>query len=218
LDILGNEVMVDWFKSAHAADPQAKLFINDYAILAGGGGTTPHRDHYEKTIRLLIDKGAPLDGIGMQGHFATSLTAPEDLLKILDRFAQFKKTIWVTEYDIVLGDEALAGDYTRDFYTTLFSHPAVGGIVMWGFWDGSHWKNNAPLYRRDWSEKPAAGAYRDLVKKQWHTEQTLSSDAKGTVSLSGFLGAYEIVVTTKGQTKSAKATLVAGGSEVKVSL
>lgn len=218
LDILGNEVMVDWFKLAHATDPQAKLFINDYAILSGGGGTTPHRDHYEKTIRMLVDKAAPLDGIGMQGHFGTSLTAPEDLLKILDRFAKFNKTIWVTEYDIVLNDEVLAGNYTRDFYTTLFSHPAVGGIVMWGFWDGSHWKNNAPLYHRDWSEKPAGAAYRELVKKQWHTEQTVSSDPKGTISLNGFLGAYDIVVTAKGQTKSAKITLVPGGSKVTVAL
>jgi GH35 family endo-1,4-beta-xylanase len=218
LDILGAEVMVDWFKSARAADPQAKLFINDYAILSGGGGTTPHRDHYEKTIRMLLDKGAPLDGIGMQGHFGNSLTSPADLKQLLDRFAQFKKPIWVTEYDVNLADEALAGSYTRDFYTTLFSHPAVAGIVMWGFWDGSHWKNNAPLYRRDWSLKPAGEAYRELVKKQWNTEQTLRTNGQGTVSLQGFLGSYDIVVTLKGQTKAAKATLVAGGSKVTVTL
>jgi endo-1,4-beta-xylanase len=218
LDILGPDVMTDWFKAAHAADPHAKLFINDYAILSGGGGTTPHRDHYEKTIRMLIDKGAPLDGIGMQGHFGSSLTSPLDLKQLLDRFAQFKKPIWVTEYDVNLEDEALAGAYTRDFYTTLFSHPAVAGIVMWGFWDGSHWKNNAPLYRRDWSLKPAGEAFRELLKKQWHTEQTLRTNGQGNVTVQGFLGDYEIVVTAKGQTKKAKATLVAGGSKVTVSL
>jgi GH35 family endo-1,4-beta-xylanase len=218
LDILGNEVMADWFKEARAADPRAKLFINDYAILSGGGGATPHRDHYEKTIRMLLDKGAPLDGIGMQGHFGNSLTSPEDLQQILDRFAKFNKPIWVTEYDVNLDDEALAGEYTRDFYTTLFSHPAVAGIVMWGFWDGSQWKNNAPLYRRDWSLKPAGEVYRDLVKKLWHTEQSLHTDDQGTVSLRGFLGNYDIVVTAKGQTKTVKAALVAGGSKVSISL
>ncbi|MGC4067575.1 MAG: endo-1,4-beta-xylanase [Polyangiaceae bacterium] len=199
IDILGNEAMVDWFKAARASDPDAQLFVNDYAILSGGGGTTPHRDHYEKTIRMLLDKGAPLDGIGMQGHFGNSLTAPEDLTLILDRYAKFNKTIWVTEYDINIDNEGLAAGYTRDFYTTLFSHPAVGGIVMWGFWDGSHWKNNAPLYRRDWSLKPAGEAYRELVKKLWHTDQTLRTDPQGTISLRGFLGTYNIVVSAKGR-------------------
>jgi GH35 family endo-1,4-beta-xylanase len=218
MDLLGNDAMVDWFKAARASDPDAKLFINDYAILSGGGGTTPHRDHYEKTIRMLLDKGAPLDGIGMQGHFGNSLTAPEDLTLILDRYARFNKTIWVTEYDINLENEGLAAGYTRDFYTTLFSHPAVGGIVMWGFWDGSHWKNNAPLYRRDWSLKPAGEAYRELVKKLWHTDQTLRTDPQGTISLRGFLGSYDITVTSKGQSKAAKAVLVSSGSKVVVML
>jgi endo-1,4-beta-xylanase len=218
LDILGNDVMIEWFKAAHASDPSAKLFINDYAILSGGGGTTPHRDHYEKTIRMLVDKGAPFEGIGMQGHFGTSLTAPDDLLVTLDRFAKFNKKIWVTEYDVVVDDEALVGSYTRDFYTTLFSHPAVGGIVMWGFWDGSHWKNNAPLYRRDWSLKPAGQAYRDLVKKAWNTEATMQTDEKGTILVRGFLGAYDINVTAGGNHQLAKAVLAEGGSTIVVTM
>ena len=153
LDILGKDVAVDWFKLAHQVDPGPKLFINDYAILSGGGGTTPHRDAYESIIKMLIDKGAPLDGIGMQGHFGNSLTGPEDMLAILDRYGKFNKAIWITEFDIVMQDEELSGNFTRDFYTALFSHPSVGGIVMWGFWDADHWKNNSPVYRKDWSLK-----------------------------------------------------------------
>ena len=60
MDVLGNEVMADWFKLARAADPKAELFINDYSILARGGLDHAHQDHYEKTIRFLLDKGAPL--------------------------------------------------------------------------------------------------------------------------------------------------------------
>jgi GH35 family endo-1,4-beta-xylanase len=218
LDILGNDVMVEWFKTAHEVDPQAKLFINDYAILSGGGGTSPHRDHYEKTIRMLIDKSAPFDGIGMQGHFGTSLTSPDDLLQILDRFAKFNKTIWVTEYDVVVDDEALAGSYTRDFYTTLFSHPAVGGIVMWGFWDGSHWKNNAPLYRHNWTPKPAADAYRELVKHAWMTNATEQTDDKGAARVRGFLGTYDIDVMSAGKHETVVGQLVQGGSTVIVTV
>lgn len=218
MDILGNDVMVDWFNTAHDADPQAKLFINDYAILSGGGGTSPHRDHYEKTIRMLIDKGAPIDGIGMQGHFATSLTAPDDLLQLLDRFAKFNRKIWVTEYDVVVDDEKLAANYTRDFYTTMFSHPAVAGVVMWGFWDGSQWKNNAPLYRRDWSLKPAGEAYLELLKQTWNTQAKLETDDQGTILVRGFLGKYDIDVAVAGKHYPAEVQLMQTGSTAVVTV
>ncbi len=207
MDLLGEDVMIEWFKAAHEADPSAKLFINDYAILSGGGGDSPHRDHYEKTIRLLKDKGAPVDGIGMQGHFGAALTGPEDLLKLLDRYAKLGKEIWVTEYDVEVEDEALAGQFTRDFYMTLFSHPAVKGIMMWGFWDGSHWHKNAPLYRKDWSLKPAGEAYRDLVLKQWRTNERRKTGADGVLKTRAFLGDYEVTVTRSGQTKKQRLEL-----------
>jgi GH35 family endo-1,4-beta-xylanase len=202
MDLFGEDVMVDWFKLARAADPGAKLFINDYAILSGGGGTTAHRDNYERVIKLLESKGAPFDGVGMQGHFGSSLTGPEDMLKILDRYAKLGKQIWVTEYDVDVEDEELAAQFTRDFYTTLFSHPAVGGILMWGFWDGAHWRKNAPLYRQDWSEKPAGAAYRKLVLEAWRTNASGKTDATGGYALRAFLGSYEVKVTSGGKTKT----------------
>jgi len=218
LDILGTPIMADWFRLARSIDAKPKLFINDYAILSGGGGGTPHRDYYEKTIRQLLDAGAPVDGIGLQGHFGTSLTAPEDLLRILDRFAEFKKPIIVTEYDVVVDDEELAAQYTRDFYTLLFSHPAVTGVTMWGFWDGAHWKHNAPIYRQDWSLKPAGQAYQELVQKTWHTEGSMQTDAEGRASLRGFRGDYSISVQSGGKKKVKKVSLGAQGVTTNIML
>jgi endo-1,4-beta-xylanase len=218
MDLFGDDVMLEWFKAARAADPNVKLFINDYAILSGGGGDTPHRDHYEKTIKFLIDRGAPLDGIGMQGHFGAALTGPEDLLKLLDRYAKLGKQIWITEFDVDLEDEALAGQFTRDFYTTLFSHPAVGGIMMWGFWDGAHWRRNAPLYRKDWSLKPAGAAYRDLVLKAWRTDEVAKTDATGTYKTRAFLGNYALKVASGGQSKTIEVELLPAGGRVVVKL
>ncbi len=204
MDLLGEEVMLEWFKEARAADPKAQLFINDYAILSGGGGDTPHRSHYEKTIAYLVGKGAPLDGIGMQGHFGTSLTSPDDLLAILDRFAKFGKPIWITEYDVDVKDEELAGQFTRDFYTTLFSHPAVAGILMWGFWDSAHWHQNAPLYRGDFSLKPAGKAYRELVLGEFRTNEKGITDASGQYRTRAFLGSYDVRVEVGGKTHKAR--------------
>ncbi|MES1187715.1 MAG: endo-1,4-beta-xylanase [Myxococcales bacterium] len=218
MDLFGDDVMVEWFKGARAADPDVKLFINDYAILSGGPGDTPHRDHYEKTIKFLIDKGAPLDGIGMQGHFGAALTGPEDLLKLLDRYAKLGKQIWITEYDLDIDDEALAGQFTRDFYTTLFSHPAVGGILMWGFWDGAHWHRNAPLYRKDWSLKPAGEAYRELVLKAWRTNEQAKTDASGAYKTRAFLGKYAISASSGGKTRSVEVELRPGSAPVVLKL
>jgi endo-1,4-beta-xylanase len=218
MDLLGEEVMVEWFKEARAADPRAVLFINDYAILSGGGGTTPHRDHYDKTIQFLLDKGAPVDAIGLQGHFGTSLTSPADMLKILDRYGRFGKPIWITEYDVVMDDLETAGAFTRDFYTTLFSHPAVQGIVMWGFWDGSHWKNNAAMYNSDWTLKPGGKAYRHLVLEEWRTNLTATTDTQGRLTTRGFLGEYEIRVSGAGHSQTVRPALGARGTTVNVTL
>ena len=207
MDMFGDEIMVEWFKEARAADPKAQLFINDYAILSGGGGDTPHRSHYEKTIAYLISKGAPLDGIGMQGHFGTSLTSPTDMLAILDRFAKFGKPIWITEFDVDVKDEELAGQFTRDFYTTLFSHPSVAGILMWGFWDSAHWHQNAPVFRGDWSLKPAGKAYRDLALGEFRTNAKGVTDASGRYTTRAFLGSYEVRVEVGGKTHKARVEL-----------
>jgi len=218
LDILGYDVMVDWFKLARSIDPKPKLYINDFAILSGGGGTTAHRDHYEKMIQLLVDKGAPFDGIGMQGHFGSSLTSPDDLMAILDRYGKFKKDIAVTEFDVVVEDEELAGNYVRDFYTVLFSHPAVTTLTMWGFWDSNHWKKNAVMYHDDWSLKPGGQAYRDLVLGKWKTRAEGKTDAAGQYKTRGFKGQYDVVVKVGDRTQTVKGGLAEGGSRIDVKI
>jgi GH35 family endo-1,4-beta-xylanase len=218
LDILGYEVMVDWFRLARSIDPKPKLFINDFAILSGGGGTTAHRDHYEKMIQLLVDHKAPFDGIGLQGHFGNSLTAPDDLMVLLDRYGKFKKDIAVTEFDVVIDDEELAGNYVRDFYTVLFSHPAVTTLIMWGFWDTNHWKKNAVMYHDDMTLKPGGQAYEDLVLGKWRTNEAGTTDAQGAYVTRGFKGQYEIVVKAGDRSQTVRGVLATGGSRVDVKL
>ncbi len=215
MDILGDEVMIDWFKIARETDPKAKLYLNDYAILSGGGGETGHRAHFEKTARFLIEGGAPIDGLGMQGHFGSALTAPDDLERIIDRYAALGKPIIVTEYDITADDEDLAADYTRDFYTLLFSHPSIEGIMMWGFWDTRHWKRSAPIYDYQWQEKKTGTAYRELVFGKWMTNREATTDSEGKVAIRGFLGNYEI---TSGAGNSTRVHLDKQGSAVKLTV
>jgi hypothetical protein len=68
----------------------------------------------------------------------------------------------------------------------------VNGVVLWGFWQGQHWKPNAALWRRDWSAKPNATVWDQLVNRQWRTNATVTTDSSGQASVRGFLGRYRV--------------------------
>jgi GH35 family endo-1,4-beta-xylanase len=209
MNILGNDEMIAWFKLARAYDPKANLYLNDYSILSAGGMDVKHQDHFEKTLRFLKDSGAPINGLGMQGHFGGSPTPPERMLSILDRFTKIGLSISVTEHDIDTEDEQFQADFTRDFLLTTFSHPAVVAVLTWGFWEGSHWKPNGAYYHKDWSLKPAGQVWIDLVRKQWRTELEGKTDSSGSFTTRGFLGDYTITVTHNNKTATQTATLPA---------
>jgi endo-1,4-beta-xylanase len=211
-DTLGADAMAGWFRRAREADPGAALYINDFGILSGGGNGTVHQDAYFRTIEDLLGRGAPLDGIGMQGHFDARLTPPEKVQEILDRFARLGRRIQVTEFDLDIDDENLQAEYTRDFLTAVFSHPAVQGFLMWGFWEDRHWRPKGAMFRRDWSVKPNGEAYRDLVFHRWWTDVEGITAEDGTYRARGFLGEYEV----QAGTTVVRATLPAGGREITV--
>jgi hypothetical protein len=98
------------------------------------------------------------------------------------------------------------------------SHPKVDGILMWGFWEKRHWKPNAALVRKDWSLKPNGQAWMDLVHRQWTTNEQGKSDPDGAFKVRGFLGEYEITVTSGDKTKTVKAALPKEGATVTVTL
>jgi endo-1,4-beta-xylanase len=195
MDILGEEAMEDWFRAARAADPDAKLFINDYSILNRKTTYSASRDNLQRIVADLIAADAPVDGIGLQAHFEEDLTAMNQVYEILESFVAFDKDIWVTEFDLPALDPELAADYTRDFMTMLFSHPAAAGFVMWGFWDGNHFGPFAPIYESDWTEKPSGKVYEDLVFKTWWTDEKGTTDSDGTRTTRAFFGNYTVTVT-----------------------
>lgn len=193
LDILGDAVMADWFRAAKDADPAPRLFINEYDILSANGANLRKQNAYYSMIRMLQERGAPIEGIGMQGHFS-SATPPERMLEILDRFARLGLPIVITEFDFATKDEELQAQFFRDLLIAAFSHPAVTDFLMWGFWEGSHWKPDGAMIRRDWSEKPAYRVWRELVWQRWRTDTGGLTSSAGAFVSRGFLGDYEITV------------------------
>lgn len=219
IDILGPKALGDWFRTAHASVPDVPLYINDYGIVSANyNDQAPHPLAYEKTIEGLLAEGAPLGGIGMQSHFGSALTPPERVYAILERFGRFGLPIQATEFDVHARDEPVQADYTRDFLTVFFSHPATRGVIFWGFWEGQHWVPHAALVRKNWEYKPNMQAYRDLVFGQWWTDATGRTGADGAYATRGFLGEYTDRVTQGGKTQTQSFTLDPKGAQVLIAL
>jgi endo-1,4-beta-xylanase len=209
-DIFGMDEMVEWFKLARAADPKARLMLNDANVI---GADRKHEDAYYDLIRFLLDRGAPLDAIGEESHFGYKLPPPTQVLRILDRFAAFGKPIEITEFDVDTPDEQLQADYVRDYLTVAFSHPSVEAITQWGLWQGDHWRANGGLWRKDWSVKPAGRVLQDLLTRQWQTDVSGSTDTEGKFHSRGFLGDYSVQVSRgDGVAVIRQATLAAGSA------
>lgn len=219
MDIFGPGIQADWFKAARAAHPTAPLFLNDYSN-HDAGLDAGHVAHFENTARFLKAEGAPIGGLGLQGHISANPSPPANVLAVLDRYAALGLAVRVTEFDINTDDEELQADYTRDFLIALFSHPAVVGVQSWGFWEGAHWIPRAAMYRRDWSEKPNAQAYKSLVLDAWRTRASGTTDADGRWRGRGFHGEYVVTVEHDGRTfeQVFSVTAGAGAGTVRVPL
>jgi len=186
----------EWFKLAKEIDPNAQLFINEYGMLNSVSSPAMIKT-YLNLISELQSFGAPIEGIGVQGHVGRQPRDPSLVISDLDLLSKAGLPIQITEFDINTTDEELQADYTRDFLIACFSHESVTGFTMWGFWEGEHWKPDAAMFRKDWTEKPNAKIWKELVTKEWTTNLSSSTNSKGCIEARGYLGLYEITVTTK---------------------
>jgi GH35 family endo-1,4-beta-xylanase len=203
-DRLGPEItklMAQW---AHNGDPDAKLFLNDYDILTG-----VKLDDYMAQIRKFLKQGVPVAGIGVQGHLHSDTFDRAQLRRALDSLSIFKLPIRITEFNMpgqrskyhvenirtmTPQEEELKAKEIVDYYKICFAHPAVEGILMWGFWEGANWIPVSSLYKRDWTPTPAAEAYKNLIFKEWWTNVTGVTGKNGLYSTPAFYGKYRVTV------------------------
>lgn len=206
---LGSDItkqMAEWFKQG---DPEARLFVNDYDILTG-----KRLDDYISHIHGLLQEGVPIYGVGVQGHLHGESFDPDALRRALDKLAKIGLPIRITEFNmpgqrsrfyqhrnmkLTSEQESAKAEALTDYYRICFAHPAVHGILMWGFWEGANWIPQSSLYRRDWTPTPAADAYRELVFKQWWTKWNGQADSNEQCRVQAFYGKHR--VTANGQEK-----------------
>ena len=187
---------------------ETPLWVNEGSILPGGDRI----EAYEEMIRYLFDNDAGPDGIGFMAHFKeNSLRSIDGLREIYGRFGKFGVPLQLTEFDIDTTDEQLQADYLRDVMTITFSHPSFNSIIMWGFWEGRHWRPNGALWRKDWSIKPCGKVWKKLVLETWWTDEQCTTDAGGSCEVSAFLGDYDIIVEHEGRWAAVEVTLDKSG-------
>ena len=194
------------FDQARATDPNATLLLNDFNT----------SDKYAELIAECLAAGVPLDVIGIQSHQHQGFWGMEKLHEVLERFEKFHLPIHFTENTFVSGDlmpphivdlndwqvpewpTTPAGEdrQARDFLAmldTLFAHPQVEAFTNWDFRDGAWLGAPAGLVRLNGTPKPAYDALKQRITQDWHTKETLVTDADGYVTVTGFRGEYEAV-------------------------
>ena len=204
------------FAAARESDPDAVLLINDFNTSVS----------YEILLEGLLEAGVPISAIGIQSHQHQGYWGLDKLNNVLERFSRFGLPIHFTENTLISGaimpahiedlndwqvdswpstpegEERQAREIS-EMYTTLFSHPLVEAITTWDFNDGCWLKAPSGFVREDNSEKPSYYALQKLIHGDWETHQTLSTDANGCLSFTGFKGGY----TLKADGKTAKLDL-----------
>ncbi|MDP5041403.1 MAG: endo-1,4-beta-xylanase, partial [Paraglaciecola sp.] len=175
-------------------------YINDYSILSGGGRNSAHQQHYRDTIEYLKTNNAPITGIGLQSHFSENLTAITAIYDLIERYHRAfpELAIRATEFDVNTADTSLQADFTRDFLTIFFSHPATVGVQAWGFWAGRHWLPKGAMYSQNWQIKPNGEAWQNLIYKTWWNNFSGQTNEAGVFQQRGFYGDYEVSVTVAG--------------------
>ena len=200
-EVTGTGFYSEIMKACRAAT-KLPLWVNEDQVFRPGR----QQEDYYKRIQEILASGQTIDGIGNQAHFdASFLPSPDEMLASSDRFAKLVPALQITEFDVMVnGDEQLEADYLRDCLIVCYSHPAYTGFLTWGFWENAHWRPQAAFWRKDWTEKPSAAAWKSLVNHAWATRASGLTGKSGDLTLRAHLGTYQVTVTSEKGEKMTK--------------
>uniref|UniRef100_M8CZM5 Uncharacterized protein n=1 Tax=Aegilops tauschii TaxID=37682 RepID=M8CZM5_AEGTA len=176
---LGDDIDAHMFRETAAIDPAPALFVNDYNVeSANDPNATP-----EKYVALITDlqrRGAAVGGIGVQGH--VTYPVGDVICDALDKLAATELPVWITELDVSAADEAVRADDLEVVLREAFAHPAVEGIMLWGFMQGHMWRSHGQPLNADVN---ADGT-------EWTSHARGKVDANGHFKFRGFHGKYVV--------------------------
>jgi len=174
--VVGPDVLTLAFKWAHEADPDAQLYYNDYNIEQGAVENKGKHASSMVLLKRLIAEGAPINGVGIQGHWHLD-TNLADVEKAIENYASLGLKVAITELDVTAtGDNSGAfgvrqGDRTipkenyqkqAEIYKKLFEifmrhSDVIDRVTLWGISDKRSWRwgQDALLFDGQLKPKPA---------------------------------------------------------------
>ena len=193
------------FAKAHECNPRATLLLNDFNTSI----------NYEILIDGCLNAGVPISAIGIQSHQHQGYWGKEKLEEVLERFETFGLPIHFTENTLISGEimpahivdlndwqvdewpttpegEQRQAKEIEEMYRILFSHPLVEAITTWDFTDGAWLKAPSGFIREDGTTKPSYDMLKDLVKKEWWTDTSVTTDENGFATVVGIKGDYKL--------------------------
>ena len=169
---VGDDYIEQAFRYAHAADPKARLYINDYST-----EEPAKRQCLERVVKGLLARGVPVHGVGHQMHVSVFGPSVEAIDESLSAFARLGLENQVTELDVSLyrhqakslSDseeklQQLQGERYAALMKVFLAHPELRAVTLWGISDSHTWLNHgeyegrhdAPLpFDRQQRPKPA---------------------------------------------------------------
>ena len=184
--LCGDEFIKNAFIWAHEADPNCGLFYNDYSAW-----TPAQRTYIYNMVKKLQSEGAPITGIGMQGHYNIfDNPTLEDFETAIKMYLELVDDIQITEFDIRINEEAGGGlqfsrgegqQYTEEIqqmqekkYKDLFEimrkyKDNISCVTFWNLSDRDSWlgANNYPLlFDSEYQRKPVYYTVRDFKKNK----------------------------------------------------
>ena len=156
--VIGPDYIEKAFIYAHEADPEAKLFYNDFHEYE-----PQKRDAIYALLKSLKDKGVPVSGIGMQMHINLVHPTVEELENTIKLFSTLGLDIHITEMDIDMNPKGDKSIFTDDMkikeaekYKAMFVvfkkySNSIKAVYTWGIDDSGTWlKTNKKTKRENW--------------------------------------------------------------------
>jgi endo-1,4-beta-xylanase len=165
LQICGEEYIAKAFQWAHEADPDAKLFYNDYNEIGA-----VKREKIYRLVKNLKNAGVPIHGVGLQGHWAVNEPSKQQLDSTLKMFANLGLKLQITELDISVypkehdarerrpedantaftpeREEKQSAIYKMSFELFRKYKKVISGVTFWNISDRHSWLDNFPVQNR----------------------------------------------------------------------
>ena len=168
---IGPDFLDSAFVWAHAADPDAELCYNDYAIEWGTGNGSKAGFVLEQVKRWKAN-GIPITCVGTQTHIEISHeTTPQNVRALAKELAKLDVKLNITELDIGFpkgsannlgaSDYEKQGHLYRQFMDVFLEEPNMGEFVIWGVTDAHSWlddqqgKTQGLIFDKQYKPKPA---------------------------------------------------------------